>query len=224
MRSSPDSPCAWALPDLTKLERPGSRSDALVPGAAPDGGLVLPKFDGLPGAPTGMGLPPPPDPRDDERYQAGYAEGLRDGKAVALQQLRPLTAALEQVIDALAIARKALGPDHARSVHAIAMAVAKKIIQREIASDPSISRSLVEQALGLMPLDSPFEVRLNPQDHETFAGELDRLHAQGRKASVEWIADPSLEPGSFAIESPLRIVDGRLDVALRNLYERLNVE
>lgn len=224
MRSSPDSPGAWSLPDLTKLERPDPRSDSFLPGATPEGGLVLPKFDGLPGAPRGVGLPPPPDPRDDERYRAGFADGLREGKVAAAQQLRPLTAALEQVIDALAIARKALGPDHARSVHAIAMAVAKKIIQREVASDPSIPRSLVEQALGLMPLDAPFEVRLNPQDHEAFSAELDRLHAQGRNATVEWVADPSLEPGAFVIESPLRIVDGRLDVALRNLYERLNVE
>jgi flagellar assembly protein FliH len=224
MGSSSDAAGAYALPDLAALQGREAPRPTPLPSAAPDGLLVLPDFAGLPGAHAGIGLPPPPDPRMDERYQHGYAEGLRDGEAIAREQLRPLTAVLERAADALTLARKELGPDHARCVHAIAMAVAKKIIQRELSADPGITRSLVEQALALMPLDAPFDVRLSPKDFEVFGAELDRLHGQGRKASVEWVADTAIEQGSFVLESPLRIVDGRIDVALRNLFERLNVE
>ena len=224
MTTSPETAGSYALPDLGALRRSDECSAAPQMSAAEDGLLILPDFTGLPGVVTGIGLPPPPDPRMDERYQHGYAEGVRDGSAFAREQMRPLTAALERAIDALTLARKELGPDHARCVHAIAMAVAKRIVQREISADPGITHSLVEQALGLMPLDAPFDVRMNPKDFETLAPELDRLHGQGRKASVEWLADPTVDPGSFVLESPLRIVDGRIDVALRNLFERLNVE
>jgi hypothetical protein len=42
--------------------------------------------------------------------------------------------------------------------------------------------------------------------------------------AVHWIADPSLDRGSFRLSSPERLVDGRADVALRSLYERLAIE
>ena len=211
MRSSPESPsawsssawspCEWSPPDLGAIER-----DAIggVPRATvtPDGGLVLPDFGGLPGAPMRLGLPPPPDPKSDERYQNGYADGLRDGGAGARTQLRPLVAALEQAVDALNLARKELAPDHAQCVHAIAIAVARKLVQREMSTDPSVARSLVEQALGLMPLDAPFDVRLNPKDFEAFGAQLDKLHGQGRKASVEWIADATIERGRLRSREP----------------------
>jgi hypothetical protein len=58
-------------------------------------------------------------------------------------------------------------------------------------------------------------VRLNPAD----LGALGL--GPGAGAPVQWTADPVLEPGSFVVESPARVVDGRTDVALRQLFERL---
>ena len=40
-------------------------------------------------------------------------------------------------------------------------------------------------------------------------------------SAQHWVVDPSLEAGSFRLVSPERIIDGRVDVALRALYERL---
>jgi flagellar biosynthesis/type III secretory pathway protein FliH len=38
---------------------------------------------------------------------------------------------------------------------------------------------------------------------------------------VQWIADTAIEPGGCLVLSPRRLVDGRVDEALVNLYDRL---
>jgi hypothetical protein len=43
----------------------------------------------------------------------------------------------------------------------------------------------------------------------------------GRGLTIQWNADPTLGRGDFVVESPQRVVDGRLDVALQALYERM---
>jgi flagellar biosynthesis/type III secretory pathway protein FliH len=65
------------------------------------------------------------------------------------------------------------------------------------------------------------DVRLHPADLEALGSSLDHLTPQGRGLTLQWVPDPALERGSFVVESALRVVDGRTDVALRTLYERL---
>lgn len=229
MRSSPEpeslsevgapapSPAPWALPDLAQI----GRSPAIAMGeAGPDGSWVLPDL----GAPMRRECPEIALPVVDESYERGYADGLRDGAAGAERELRAGIEAIRHIADALAAARSELAADHARGIYALATAVAKKLLQREIETDPDTMRGLIERAMELMPADSPFTARLHPADLEALAPTLEAMDAQGRGAGVEWLADATLERGGFRLENPLRVVDGRIDVALRNLYESLDYE
>ena len=42
--------------------------------------------------------------------------------------------------------------------------------------------------------------------------------------TLHWIVDAEIERAGFVVQSPQRLVDGRLDVALRTLYERFEEE
>ena len=42
--------------------------------------------------------------------------------------------------------------------------------------------------------------------------------------TLQWSADASVGRAGFVVESPQRLVDGRLDMALRRLYERFEKE
>ena len=110
----------------------------------------------------------------------------------------------------------------AQTYEKITPAVAKHLIQREVRADPTIVRDLVEQALDLVPNDVALEVRLNPDDLAAIDDQLSRVGAGGRPLHAQWIADASLDRGSFLLETPLRVVDGRADIALRSLYDRLS--
>jgi flagellar biosynthesis/type III secretory pathway protein FliH len=136
-------------------------------------------------------------------------------------RLGPALEALARIADQLEASRLRFDHDRERNLRGLALAVAHQIVQRELATDPSIVNDLVARALELMPASAPVEVRVSPGDLAALSDDLQQLAAAGRPVPVQWLSDPALGPGSFMIESPLRIVDGRTDVALRTLFERL---
>jgi flagellar assembly protein FliH len=105
----------------------------------------------------------------------------------------------------------------------LALAAARNIVQREIEIDPTILRDLVVRGLAAIKPDSPIEVRLHPTDLEAVQPLLDES-SRSADAEVHWVADPALERGGFFLDGPRRLVDGRLDEALRHLYQRMIYE
>lgn len=211
---------AWPLPDLCPPPRGLVRSGD--PPVAPDAGWSLPEL-----CPPGAGPAGAPGPRrseQEEAYDRGYQDGVREAESLAEQKIRPAAEAIIGVFESLSAAQAEFAQDRVRSLQGLAIAVARKLIQREITADPTIVRDLVERALELLPLDRTIEVRLHPTDLAALGGELEKLAPPERGLTVQWTADPSLERGGFLVESPLRIVDGRSDMALRGLYERLEYE
>ena len=213
MTSSPDAVLAWPLP---RLAHPDPFRDAAS--ASPDGTLELPDL----AVGTGRSTPESATATATESAVArGYAEGVGEGEARAAEQLRPALETLLQVPRSLQSSAAEFARDRERNLYGLALAVAQKIIQREIAADPEVVRVLVARALEMLPLDTAVEVRLHPADLELLQAEIERLAPSGRLLAIRWVGDAALERGGFLIESPARIVDGRTDVALRALYERL---
>jgi len=212
MTSSPDaSAMVWTLPQFI----PGWEA---VPAPAPadEGPLALPDLAGGEGA--------APEAPAGEPAAGADPDGLRDGEARARAALAPAIQALEGVHGALAAAAAEFARTREHDLWTLALAVARKLVQRELVADPAMVRDLVARALELLPLDTALEVRLHPADLELLGPERDRLTPSGRLLAIQWVADPALERGGFVIESPQRLVDGRADVALRALYERLTHE
>jgi flagellar biosynthesis/type III secretory pathway protein FliH len=154
-------------------------------------------------------------------YNRGFSEGREQGIAEGYEKMLPALETLSGLTEALEQTHADFRLDLERGLHALAIAIARQLIQREVAADPSIVSDLIERALELVPHDLTLEVRLNPTDLEVLQARLDQLEIAGRPLNVQWIEDSSLERGSFLLETPLRVVDGRTDDALQNLYERL---
>jgi flagellar biosynthesis/type III secretory pathway protein FliH len=217
MTSSPDFVLpAWLDPGAAAASPPPAGGEAAGP---PDAAAWAPPDlgDGRRGA-AGRGRP---RTRDEEAFARGLAEGERVGEARAAQHLAPALAALYGVAQGLAEARERWERDRERDLEGLALAVARALLQREVSVEPAVVRDLVARALDLLPAESTVDVRLHPVDLAALASTLEELHAAGRGLTLQWIADDALERGSFVLETPARVVDGRVDVALRELYERL---
>ena len=160
--------------------------------------------------------------------ERGYRRGLDDGTraeranadarcATALEAVALAAAHLESI--ATEFAR-----DRERDAQAVALAAARHIVQHELTIDTLRVGELVRRAIELLPLDHALEIRLHPDDLETLREGLEGMAPVGRHVRVDWRPDASVDRGGFVIETPHRIIDGRADVALRALYERLDHE
>jgi flagellar biosynthesis/type III secretory pathway protein FliH len=149
---------------------------------------------------------------------------MRDGMEKAAEEIAPATEAMMKAALALDGMKDELTRDVEGSVHALAVAIARRILQREISADPSMMRDLIQRGLELLPLDAAIEVHLHPADLAQLGDELAASASRREGSVIRCVEDDSLERGSFLLESPFRLIDGRIDHALRSFYERLQHE
>lgn len=150
--------------------------------------------------------------------RAAFEEGRVAGRAEAqISADRRVADAVDAVSNAASTVRH-----HAElyagileeNLTALACAIARHVIQRDLQLDPSQIRGLVRNALAEFPQESTLRVRLNPADHGLLVGDPSY-------PEVSWVADARVERGGCVVEGRDRIVDGRVDLALDQVFRRL---
>lgn len=187
----PVGPGAWGLPELT-------------PGPAGADSADAPILDPV-----------------EQAYGEGYRVGHQAGAQQARTALAPAEDALHRLVDQLYREMVLIRPRAEANLYALGLAIARWLLQREIAEDPTAVEPLIRRAVRLLPAGSAVVIHAGPADVAALSNQLGLAEADGRPLPVHWVVDPSLEAGSFRLVSPERIIDGRVDVALRALYERL---
>jgi flagellar biosynthesis/type III secretory pathway protein FliH len=188
------------------------------------------RLDSLAGA--RMGDTPVPDPvaeaaaaHDKEvadAYSHGFEEGRREGEHTEQARLRK---SMQSVVDALDVIRSSEERWNGaleENIGALACAVARHIVDREIASDAELVSRLVKRAIAEFRIDQPVRVRVNPNDLSIIEANSDpAAGAETRGQDVHWIGDPRIASGGCVVEGRERIVDGRVDTALERAYRRV---
>jgi flagellar biosynthesis/type III secretory pathway protein FliH len=169
--------------------------------------------------PNEMILPPAPS-EGELAYERGLEEGRRAAMELANQNMRRAAGQLIAAAHALEASRDAFLADLEDSLRILALGIARQVIQREVTTDTGIVRDLVQRALEALPLGSQVEVHLNPEDLSVLHGQVG-LPDASRTAEIQWIPDAAIERGGCSVETPHRIVDGRIDLALQDLYQRM---
>lgn len=158
----------------------------------------------------------------------GYSRGRTDGERAARESLEEATAS---VIAALDSAVSSVRMHEARwlgnveeNIAAVAVLVAKQIVQRELASDASIIVDLVRNAIAHYPMEEEISVRLHPEDMAICRSVLSCQQTSSSDPdmhSIRWIADPAIGRGGCLTEGRERIIDGRVDTSLERAYRTL---
>jgi flagellar biosynthesis/type III secretory pathway protein FliH len=155
----------------------------------------------------------------EEAYRRGFQDGEAQGLERALRELDPSRQAAENAAHQLSTLREDLTSRTQESVLALALAVARRVMEQELQAKPEYVAELVEKALGHFPLDQKVRVRINPKDLAFITGEtLDRMPGEKVSREVRWTPDETVAPGGCIVEGPEHVVDGRLDSALERIY------
>jgi flagellar assembly protein FliH len=200
---------SWAPTDLTKAATPPS-SGAQSPAAAAAAAAHAEKAA--------------IEAQLADAYAQGFEEGRIEGEHSEQARLRNAVAAAQEALDTLRDGEARWMGTIEENVCALAVAVARHVIARDIVLDPTVVPQLVQKALDEFPVDQPLRIRVNPQDLHHLqraddAGDPIAALTPGREA--RWVPDHSIAPGGCIVEGRERIVDGRVDTALERLYRRL---
>jgi flagellar biosynthesis/type III secretory pathway protein FliH len=157
--------------------------------------------------------------------QVAYQRGVEAGRAAAMEEanrtLKRAAGLLVSTAEALDAARLGVVRQLEDSVYMLSLAVARHLIQREVGADPTIVRDLVHKGLEAFPVGSRVEIHLHPDDLAALRSQVELPGSDGRAAEIMWAADPAIERGGCTLETPHRVVDGRIDLALSDLYSRM---
>jgi flagellar assembly protein FliH len=172
--------------------------------------------------------PPPPEPprelldriaaleqevtrQSDAHYRQGLTEGIQEGERRAVRLLEPLQARLAATVVDLAGTQRGLRREAEADVVRMALAIARRILNRELSVDPEAILGLVRSALDRLEAREIHRVRVAPTDKVAIEAELAR---RSLPRSIEVYADPSLERGAAVFETSRGTLDASINTQL----------
>jgi flagellar assembly protein FliH len=159
-----------------------------------------------------------------DAYQRGFEDGRTAGEIAEGARLRHAVSAADHALEEMREGEAHWAGTVEENICALAVAIARQVIGRELSEDGESVAELVRNALAEFPIDQPVRIRVNPMDLTTLSAltgpdGTPLTITGGREA--RWLADGRLAPGGCVVEGRDRIIDGRVDTALERLYRRL---
>jgi flagellar assembly protein FliH len=158
----------------------------------------------------------------EQRVAEARASGLREGEAAgrksAADEARPVLERMAKAIDEIASLRPRLRREAEADLVKLAIAIARRVIRREVAIDPEALHGLVLAAFEKLQAREICRVRAHPSQAAALAALL-RQRAGG--APIEVVPDPSGDPGSAVFETERGNVDASVETQLGEIERGL---
>jgi flagellar assembly protein FliH len=142
-------------------------------------------------------------------FQQGEQQGFERGSQAARPYIDKLTASVAEIGRARSVIRR----DAERDLIALSLAIAKRILRRELAVDPDAVQGIVRAALDRLQSREITRVRVAPGQEEAVRRNL----AAAQAPSVEVRPDPSLQPGDVVVETSRGNLDASIDTQLSEI-------
>ncbi len=155
-----------------------------------------------------------------DAYSRGVQDTERAARAAGDARMASALSALGESVASVQLHATRWTANTEENIAALAIAVTRHIVEREVTVDHTIVRDLVQRALSQFPIDQTITVRLHPDDAATCSSAA-VADATGRVKDVRWVADPSIIRGGCLVEGRERIIDGRIDTSLERAYRSI---
>lgn len=150
-------------------------------------------------------------------YSRGRADGERAARAGVDEEIASAMSLLSDALNTVQLHESRWVSNAEENIAALAVMVARHIVQREVSADPSFVRDVVQRAMTQYPLDQEITIRINPDDLTACRASIEEAGLR----EIRWISDASILRGGCLMEGRERIIDGRVDTALERAYRIL---
>lgn len=178
---------------------------------------------------TGTGTAPPSEARTaeleklleqrvHEARNAGRREGEAEGKKRAEDELRSAIDRLATSVSEVNQYRTQLLRQTESDAVRLSIAIARRVLRRELTVDPEAIEGLVRAALERLQSQDSFRVRMHPDYVPALRASIERLGMTGR---VEVIEDAAQEPGAAIFEMSRGSLNASIDSQLKEIERGL---
>lgn len=163
------------------------------------------------------------------QVQMAYDKGLREGERLGRErrsaELRPVEERMLRTIDEIASMKDRLRREAEADLLKLAIAIARRILNRELSVDPEATAGLVQVALNKLRGQDVTRVRVHPAQEAAL-----RAFAKGAPAlaGAAIVADGQLQSGGAILETGRGNLDATVEAQLgeieRGLVDRVRRE
>lgn len=168
-------------------------------------------------------VPPAPTGHSAKDVEAAYARGRQEGLESAANNLETAAQAFAAAAEEISRVRESVAKRSGKDMLRLVMAISEQVIRREMAADPKIVLSIIENALQSSVRTDQYRIRINPADLEAvtqnkplFLASISGL----KNLSIE--ADPEISPGGCRVDSDLGDVDATIETQLETIRQSLS--
>jgi flagellar assembly protein FliH len=153
-----------------------------------------------------------------EAREAGMREGEAAGRNRATAELQPVMERLARTIDELSQMRARLRKDAEADLLKLSLAIARRVLRRELAVDPEALHGLVMGALEKLQGQELCRIKVHPS-HAAMIKSCLQKSVSG--SAIEVIPDGSRELGTVIFETQRGNLDASVDSQLREIERGL---
>jgi flagellar assembly protein FliH len=152
--------------------------------------------------------------RVKQAADAAMQEGVRCGREEAAAEIKPVIERLGRSAADLSALRDRVRRQAETDLVKLALAIAKRVMHRELAIDPDAMQGIVRTALDRLQNREVDRLRVHPSHVGSVRSCLEEA---GRSPAIEVVADPSLNAGDAIFETALGELDASVDSQLREI-------
>lgn len=149
-----------------------------------------------------------------EAHHQGVEDGLRRGREEASAEVKKSFEQVAQALEQLSQTKLKLRQEAEHELVKLSLAVARRILYRELSTDPASIEGIVHAALQKLQQREASKVRVWPAAVPAVRAALDRM---GSRSGIEIIADPGLATGAMLFETSLGDLDASIETQLQEI-------
>jgi flagellar assembly protein FliH len=152
--------------------------------------------------------------REREAHQRGFAEGKALGREQAAAELTPMMDRLGRTLSDLSSLRPRIRSEAEKDLLKLAIAIARRVLHRELTLDPESIEGLIKVALDKLQSRELCRVRVHPDQEAALKSSLERF---SNSQNIELLADPTLQCGDVLFETSHGTLDASIESQLREI-------
>jgi flagellar assembly protein FliH len=141
-----------------------------------------------------------------QAYEEGFSQGQKDGQEVGERSLEQQIQQFQDLVNALVQEKEELYRLREKELVELVLLISRKIVVRELTVQPEAIQEIVDAGFKLLADTENIKLHLNPKDHEL----LEQAPQEAWPPEVELVADGTVSPGGFFLETATGEIDGTM--------------